>query len=134
MKNLKNKLKYLILVPVTLLSFIFITNKTDAIVVEYYGGVRLATIQCTCSPASLIVLYDYRLMSSINLIFVPNASRLFSNFNIYTSTYMLGSYNPTIGVGVCQFYAGTACVDSSVIGFPAWGTMDMLPGAGTSLD
>jgi hypothetical protein len=117
---------------ITTIFWSFGIKNTSAVVEQYYGGRRLATIQCTCSPASLILLYDYRLKTIINLVYVPGVSRLFMNYNIYTSSYMLGSYNPTIGVGICQFYAGTACVDSSTIGLPAWGTMDMLPGAGTS--
>ncbi len=135
MKNLKNKFIKIISVSV-ISSFLFfgVTTKISAVVTELYtGGLRLVTIQCTCSSASMVLVYDYYLKTVLNLVYLPGFSRLFLNNNIYSSTNILGSYDPSIGAGICLFTAGTTCVDASVVGLPAYGTLDFFPGTGTTL-
>lgn len=134
MKKIFNKkIKILIIILIACGIFFGFREKMKAVggVLGSFGGLRLFTTPCTCSlPATLVMIYDYKLKAPINLVFYPGISRLYSNFNIFYSTYMLGSYTPS--TGLCWFYAGTTCVESSAVGLPTIGTIDMLPGVGTS--
>ncbi len=98
----------------------------------YEGGLRLANIQCTCSAASLIMVYDYTQKRTLTLVYQPGASTLYQYYNLYSSTNILGSYNPYAAYGICQFEEGEECAAAEETGFTIDGLMDSLPGTGTS--
>ncbi len=89
-----------------------------------FGGEHGAFIQCTCGPDSLHYLFDFRTDRVLSLLFEPY-SRLYSNYNVYTAVYELGTYEPS--GQQCMIYAGTSCT-----GIYADGTYGVLPGTGTS--
>lgn len=134
MKTIQNKIIKLFIILVILCGVFFgLRANTKAIGggIGSFGGLHLVTIPCTCTPpAMLIMVYDYKFKIPINLVYWPGYSWLYSNYNIFFSTYMLGSYTPA--TAACWFYVGVTCVDSSVIGLPTVGILDFMPGTGTS--
>ncbi len=89
---------------------------------QYFGGMRVMALTCTCSANTLIYINNY--MGGGTLALVYNGSgRLFSNNNIY-GTYLLGSYSSG---GNCQIYVGEDCIEVN-----SDGSFDSNPGTGTS--
>ncbi len=96
-----------------------------------FGGIRWYTQPCTCSgPILLVSVYDFKLKQNINISYIPGASFVYMMYNLWTSTYLLGTYRP--GVAACYMVVGNSCVPSASIGFPEWGMIGNVPGAGTS--
>lgn len=132
MKKFLNKKIAVVFLSAILATGLFFGFKNSAKgAILSFGGLHLVTIPCTCTPpAQLVMIYDYKLKIPINLVYWPGYTWLYSYYNIFYSTYMLGSYTPA--TAACWFYAGTTCVDSSAIGLPTIGIMDFMPGVGTS--
>ncbi len=121
-------------ITVTIVSIFFgiiFAIPTFATVVEVpFGGIRIApTITCTCgSPARfLVTVYDYTSNRPLLLSYVPGASILYSSFNVYSSLYLLGTYNP-VATNMCWIVVSGSCV---VI--PDNGMLGTMPGTGFSL-
>ena len=90
-----------------------------------YGGQRVYTLTCDCSGNALVYLMDYRTNSILSLVYQPGSSILYSNYNVYGATYLLGSYRS--GGASCKIYVGEDCVDIN-----SSGQMGSQPGTGTS--
>ncbi len=115
----------IILLAVTLLS----PRKTKASSMFDFGGMHLSTSPCTCPASagnSLIYITDYKTDSTLSLVYSPYSSKLYSNYNFESATYMLGSYTPGAGVGLC-LEAGDPCTTME-----SDGLINTLPGFGTS--
>lgn len=92
----------------------------------YFGGRILSTITCTCTSNTLVYVQDTVTNSSLPLIYQPGVTRLYSNYNVFTTgVQLLGSYTP--GAGQCQIYVGTSCTSVN-----SRGMMNSIPGVGTS--
>lgn len=95
-----------------------------------YGGIRTLTVPCTChsSPSkALVTVFDFVQMRYLKLAYMPGASLLYMYFDIWSSYYLLGSYNPYVR-GTCLVTAtGGDCEP-----LPDDGLMGGLPGTGTS--
>ncbi len=107
-------------------------TKGAAIIEMPYGGRRLITTLCNCkhgSPSQFAVtIFDYVQNRPIILSYMAVGSRLYSYFNIWTATYLLGSYNPAVR-GTCMVsVSGGDCEP-----LPDDGLMGVLPGTGTSM-
>lgn len=131
-QHLKFSKKIQAILFVLVLSFFASSQKVEAGLIEWpFGGLRLATIPCTChsSPAkALIIIFDYTRLVPLRLAYIPFASTLYGYFNIITSTYMLGSFNPYIRNSCLVTGTGIDCEP-----LPDDGLMGTLPGTGTSL-
>ncbi len=93
-----------------------------------FGGVRLSTVPCSCTPPNLYILvYDYATLKVKKFVYVPGVSVLFSHFNLASSVYLLGTYEPRTKAGLCEMYDGTSC---EVV--PYDGMLGFRPGVGTS--
>ncbi|MEK7640546.1 MAG: hypothetical protein AAB389_00930 [Patescibacteria group bacterium] len=90
-----------------------------------YGGQRVYTLTCTCSGNALVYIFDYRTNSILSLVYQEGASILYSNYNVYGATYLLGTYSS--GGASCKMYVGEDCVDIN-----SSGQMGSQPGTGTS--
>lgn len=90
-----------------------------------YGGMRVYTLTCDCSGNSLLYIMDYRTNTILTLLYQAGASILYSYYNVYTSTYLLGTYTST--GNSCKIYVGEDCVDIS-----SEGQLGSQPGTGTS--
>ena len=89
-----------------------------------YGGHQLFWFPCTCSASTLHIIFDYRTLRPLSLVYQPGFSILYLYYNVF-GTYLLGSYQPS---GECRIYVGYSCVS-----YPAEGIMGNRPGTGTSL-
>ncbi len=90
-----------------------------------YGGQRVYTLTCDCSGNSLLYIFDYRTNSILTLLYQEGASILYNYYNVYTSTYLLGTYSSS--GNSCKIYVGEDCVDIS-----SEGQLGSQPGTGTS--
>ncbi|MDO8467119.1 MAG: hypothetical protein Q7S83_03190 [bacterium] len=90
-----------------------------------YGGQRVYTLTCDCSGNALLYIMDYRTNTILTLLYQEGASILYSYYNVYTSTYLLGTYSST--GNSCKIYVGEDCVDIS-----NEGQLGSQPGTGTS--
>ncbi len=112
--------------------FLLVPERSSAIMVEMpYGGLRMLTIPCNCpagSPSQFaVVIFDYVQHRPIVLSYMIFASKLYNNFNLWASMYMLGTYNPYIRGSCIVSVTGGDCeplLDD--------GLMGTLPGTGTS--
>lgn len=96
--------------------------EATAIGSQYFGGMKTATFQCTCSGNQLIYVQDYASNKVLALVY-DKSVKLFSNNNIY-GTYLLGSYSSG---GQCKYQAGEECVEMK-----SDGKLNSNPGTGTS--
>lgn len=88
-----------------------------------FGGVLVMSKIC-CNGIKLTI-YDYLLKSPITLMYQPGYSMLYSYFNIMTpGVYLLGTYTP---FGFCLTIKSECEYPDITIG-----TIDFMPGAGTS--
>ncbi len=93
-----------------------------------FGGVRISTVPCSCTTPNLYILvFDYYTLKVKKLVYVPGVSVLFSHFNLASSVYLLGTYEPRTKAGLCEMYNGTNC---DVV--PYDGMLGFRPGTGTS--
>ena len=89
---------------ITLFIFVFLLipnfQKTDAaILTTPFGGPILMSYECTCSGGWFMLIYDYKTMMPVPLVFQFGESMMRSNYNIYTPTVQtLGDYTPG---GIC---------------------------------
>ena len=90
-----------------------------------YGGQRVYTLTCDCSGNALLYILDYRTNSVLTLLYQEGASVLYQYYNVYSSTYLLGTYSST--GNTCQIYVGEDCVVIS-----NEGQLGSQPGTGTS--
>ena len=90
-----------------------------------YGGHQIFWFPCTCSGNTLHVIFDYRTLRPLSLVYQPGLSVLYLYYNVF-GTYLLGSYQPF--TGGCFMYVGISCVP-----YPSEGLMGNRPGTGTSL-
>ena len=90
-----------------------------------YGGQRFVTIVCTCGADDWLIVQDYRTNRILNLLYTPGLSMLYENYNVFFSTYLLGTYREDYPQ--CRIEAGEDCVDVNMDG-----TLGNLPGTGTS--
>lgn len=95
-----------------------------------YGGIRTLTIPCTChsSPSkALVTMFDFVQLRYLKLAYMPKASVLYMYFDIWSSYYLLGSYNPYVRGTCLMTVTGGDCEP-----VPDDGLMGGLPGTGTS--
>lgn len=95
-----------------------------------YGGIRVLTIPCTChsSPSkALVTVFDFVQMRYLKLAYMPKVSVLYMYFDIWSSYYLLGSYNPYVRKTCLVTVTGGDCEP-----LPDDGLMGGLPGTGTS--
>lgn len=90
-----------------------------------WGGMRFVTVVCTCSSEDWLIVQDYLSENVLNLLYRPGQSILYSNYNVFTSTYLLGTYMP--GGDQCRIYVYEDCVDINMDGI-----LGSQPGNGTS--
>ena len=93
-----------------------------------FGGRIVYATPCTCSfGVWLIIVFDYRTMSPLNLVYIPGVSMLYAYYNIFTpGPSILGTYTPSSGQ--CWFYVGLGCSP-----YPTIGNLNFLPGTGVSV-
>jgi hypothetical protein len=103
-------------------SFGFRASRVDA--ANYFGGMKIMSLMCTCSGNQLIYIQNYSSNGGGMLALIYDGSgRLFSNNNIY-GTYLLGSYSSG---GECQMISYPECYTIN-----SDGKFDSNPGTGTS--
>jgi hypothetical protein len=127
--NMNKKITLSLFVLCSLFLGVKVSNAASIIEMPY-GGLRTLTIACTC-PASpsrfAVTIFDYVQNRPIVLSYMFPASVLYSNYNIWSSMYLLGSYNPYVR-GTCWVtVTGGDCEP-----IPDNGLMGGLPGTGTS--
>lgn len=104
------------------IALVVITQIPRVYAAQYFGGMRTATLTCTCSGNVLVYVNDYKSNRVLALSY-NGTGRLFATGNIF-GTYLLGSYTPG---GVCKVGVPPYCTDLTVDG-----TFDSSPGTGTS--
>ena len=93
-----------------------------------FGGRTVLTHECACSGGWMMYIFDQKTKLVLPFVFQFGASRLNSNFNIFTpGTSVVGSATPA---GICIPATKTGCA----VPIPAFGTITPrpLPGIGTS--
>ncbi len=92
-----------------------------------FGGLHIFALQCTCDAkgSSLHYIFDYRTMKMVSLLYVPQKSILYSNYNPFAK-FQMGTYLP--GQAACLIVTGPKC--TKVMGA---GTYGQKPGTGTTI-
>src|SRR3989344_5373851 len=90
-----------------------------------YGGQRFVTIVCSCASDDWLIFQDYKTNRILNLLYRRGLSMLYEYYNVFSSTYLLGTYREDHPQ--CQMNAGESCVNISMDG-----TLGNQPGTGTS--
>jgi len=111
------------------LAVITTPRSAKALSIFTFGGLHTVSSPCTCPSSAgnfLLYIYDYKTKSPMALVYSPEVSKLYSDYNFMEGTYMEGSYTPGAGAALC-LEAGDPCTP-----MPSDGLIDSFPGFGTS--
>ncbi len=93
-----------------------------------FGGLHTGAIECTCEEevpgTSLHYIYDFTTLTTLALLYVPETSILYSDYNPYAA-FQLGTYIPM--PVECLVEAGDDCEST-----PGDGMYGNVPGTGTT--